>query len=498
MQHLHYAYFLFLLLIGSCNLVRTPEFSFEPSYAIPLLNDQIKVQDILSQSEGASFSIDQDGKVNLLYKAGIIEESISEILPSISSIGEVPIIDTVSQFPLTTANNFILNKAIFSGDEMRFRYSTALPSDITVKMKIPELTKDGVIFEDNYTLTYTGTAPYTSFTESIPLDGWEFNSESNLLTFIYDARTPQGERIKLDFAAMSFNQLDFAYGEGSVERNEYELKVQNVPINVFDAWRSGTLEFNDPELRFILNHSFGFPISLRINNVSIALKDGSIKNLSGINLGNELKLNFPKINEVGESASTEFKFDKSNSNINVLFNEKATSFSYDIDAVLNPTGDLDLIGFVTEDSQFDLQVEVALPLEQRIDQLLLSDTISIEPIDARIVKEAELKIISENSYPSTLEVSIEFLDEENQPLFSLFDDDPLSVSSGILNSDGTTTPSEEVIRFVTLPQSSVDKLGQASKIVVTPKFDSSTISEDFLTIFEDQFLEMRIGLILQL
>lgn len=491
--------FLFIFLtVVSCNLPTKDDIPFDQTYAIPLLNDKIRVQDLLTSSNNLSLSINAEGEITLLYVSELIDQSINEILPSISSVGEIPIPDTVAQFTLVTGNSLVIKKAIFNGDEIRFRYASELKENISVVMRIPELSKDGVPFEDEYLLIYDEANPVSGFTESVKLDGYEFSSTINRLTLNYDARNVAGERIKLDFAAMSFNELQFAYGEGSFSREEYFLQAEILPINVYAAWQSGTLEFDDPSLKFTIDNSFGFPISFRINEVDLTLIDDEEKNLIGDNVGIELELAFPSLNEVGESASTSFDFDKSNSNLNTLINEKVKSIRYSVDAIINPLGDTEFTGFVTDQSFFNLRTEVELPLKQKIEDFLLTDTIEIQPISADAVTAAELKIVTANSYPTSMELELEFLDEDNLTLFSMFKDELFKIDAGELQADGTTLSSKEVIRFVDFSLEDLQNLKKVRNIVVRPLFDSSNISEGFLNFYEDQFLELRMGLIFKL
>lgn len=481
----------------SCRLPSVDDLPIDQTFAIPIINDKIKIQDLLSSSDNLSILVDNNGAITLIYKSELLEQSINEILPAISSVGEIPIPDTTSQFTLSTGTNLMVNKAIFKGDEMRFRYTSNLTEDVRIQMRIPELTKDNVPFLHEYNYIYDPDQ-VTAFTEAIELNGYEFNSSTNRLSFNYDARNESGERIKLDFAAMSFNELQFAYGEGSFEREEYVLNAELLPINVYAAWKSGKLEFEDPKLNFTIEHSFGFPISIRINSVDLVLIDNVTKSLTGDNVENEINLEYPALNEVGQNAYTTLLFDKSNSNFNTLINEKVKTIYYKVDAIINPNNDLDFVGFVTDESYFKLTVEAELPLNQKIENLQLSDTFEINNIPDYEINSAEFKIVTANSYPASMSLELEFLDAQNDSLFSLSEYEELVVEAGKLQTDGTTLSSDEVIRFVDIPSQDLQKISSIRKVVISPLFDSSNLSEDFLGFFEDQYLELRMGLIFKI
>ncbi len=494
---------LFILIISSivlqkCTVPSISDIELNGNYAVPLVNSKLKIAEFLNSNSNTNIKVNSDGTLSLLYNTQLINQSISELLPSISSIGEILIQDTIVKFPLNTSDDFILQKAIFMGDEMRFRYTSIIPEDISINMKIPELTLDGKMLNFDFVLKYNGEIPFTAFTESIDLNGYEFNSSDNNLTIKYDARTQAGQRILLDYAAMSFNELVFSYGEGSAKRTENSLLGNLVPINVFSAWKSGILEFDDPKINFTIAHSYGFPISLRINAVELTLLDGSVKQLSGSMVGNEIAVNFPSNNEIDVLKETSFTFDKSNSNINVLFNEKVKTVDYRVDAILNPSDDLEIVGFVTDKSNFTLDVDVELPLRQKIQDLVIKDTIEIGELDFGKISNAEFKIITSNSYPVSLKFKMIFLDETNNELFRFFETEPYVLDAGKLQNDGTTVQSEEVIRFQNLNAEDLAKLKLARKVFIESEFDNSNPDFEFLTFYSNQYLELRMGLIFSL
>ncbi|GLR18500.1 hypothetical protein [Portibacter lacus] len=471
------------LVISSCTVPTLDEVDLDGEYAVPLINSKVSIGDLFEEGSDLKIIALQDGTLSLQYHEELISESINQLLPSIPSIGEVEIIDTVSYFPIATNGQFILSKALLSGDEMRFRYTHDKDEDVSVHLKIPELTKDGKIFEFDYDLLSTGTVPFTAFTESFDLAGYEFNSEENQLTFIYDARNPQNERIKLSFAAMSFNLLKFEYGEGNLQRTTYKLNGDSIALTLFDAWQSGMVEFENPFISFELEHSYGFPISLRINEVTLSTIDNTRKALVSDQVDKEIALNYPGFSQVGESFVTSIPFDNSNSNIRTLFNEQIGLIEYDVDAIINPDDDAELKGYVTDESFFTLNVDLFVPFVQKITELRIQDTIDIENLFPEEFSALEFKIITQNEYPVNISLDFIFLDENDQEMERLLGNNPLIIE-----------PTQAKTRFINLEASKILHLKNAKKIVVEPIFDSSAISEDFVRFSTDQFLDLKVGL----
>lgn len=478
-----YILFFFVLFICGCGLPSIDDVQIDGEYALPLINDRVTFESLLGRSEQFDVLMADDGSIVLRYSTELISDSIENLLPSIPSIGEVPIIDTLTFFPLTTSDNFVITRALLSGDEMRFRYSHDADEDLMINMQVPELSKDGKIFEFDFSLESPGIVPYTAFTQSFDLSGYEFKSDENQMTFQYDARRPDGERIKLSFAAMSFNELIFAYGEGSFERTAYALSGDSLEIDVFTGWQSGEVEFENPSISFDVTHSFGFPISINIEEVSLTTIENEVKLLAGTQVNQEVPLDFPQLDEVGSSSSTEIILDKNNSNIASLFNQRVKFVDYKVTAIINPSGDLDMKGFMTDESAFSIDASLNIPLTLKVNNLLLTDTIGIEKLLPDAFTSAEFKIITENTYPINMSLDFIFLDENNEEVERLFGSEPLIVE-----------PSPEKTRFIDLDDTRISKLKQAKKIVVEPNFDTSQINDDFVQFFSDQYLEVRVGL----
>ncbi len=467
----------------SCSLPSVKDFELHGEYAIPLINANISLETLFGETDNLEILSDAEGHLTLKYKASLLSENINNLLPSIQTIGEVPIEDTVSFFPLSVLNRFVITNAVLSGDEMRFRYTHTEEEDVEIVMRIPELAKDGVPFEFSHTLKARTSTPFTEFTPSIDLDGYVYNSDQNKLSFNYDARNPEGERIKLDFVAMSFNQLTFSYGEGNYERTRFPLQGDSIAFSVYDGWKQGGIEFADPKISFNIKHTYGFPIAIKANEVVVHTVDSKIKMLEGEKLNAECVLDFPSIEEVGKVSTTQINFDQSNSNINTLFSENVHYVDYDIEAIINPADDPDILGYATDQSFFEVEAVSELPMNLKIDELVLQDTIDLKNNINASVEVAELKVITENSFPLEMKLYFVFLDENNHEIERLLVDDPLIVE-----------PNQHNIRFINLEAAVLEKVQFAKRMVTVSEFDTGSISQDFVTLQSRQGLNIRIGL----
>ena len=66
--------------------------------------------------------------------------------------------------------------------------------------------------------------------------------------------------------------------------------------------------------------------------------------------------NYPFLNEIGKTKTTYFSFDRNNSNIRDIFNEKTKTIEYDISAEINAEKDTSINGFADEKDVYKRQV----------------------------------------------------------------------------------------------------------------------------------------------
>jgi hypothetical protein len=135
-----------------------------------------------------------------------------------------------------------------------------------------------------------------------------------------------------------------------------------IDVSLFDKWKSGKFNFEDPKISLSVESNFGLPVRSKINTLSLTSISGNTVNLESQYVTEGINFNYPLFSEIGQVKTTEFYFDKTNSNIKQIFNEKTKSIAYDIDAVVNPDKDTLNKGFITSTSYFVVNVSVEVPL----------------------------------------------------------------------------------------------------------------------------------------
>ena len=128
------------------------------------------------------------------------------------------------------------------------------------KITIPQLVKDGEIFEVDLAVPYDGTVPVEYISDPISVKGWTLMSEDNIITIDYDARLADGTRQKFKEAWMTFDVVIFDYIEGYFGSELFDIQGDFIAIGVLDNWLSGGLSFEDPKVKIFVENAFGFPV----------------------------------------------------------------------------------------------------------------------------------------------------------------------------------------------------------------------------------------------
>lgn len=462
-------------------------------YAIPLVSAKTTLGDlVLGNVANTSLEIGTDGKVTVLYNGDVLEKGADDVFPPIPGLGYFLLMDSVSNQSFSFASQNEIHLGIFKGDKIHFRYRSDLEEDITVTMTVPEIQKDGQPLTQTVVLDYDGTTPVELTTEDIDLKGWSLISDDNSVTFNYDARRPNGERIELDKAWMNYSLLEFEYIEGFFPRTVYEIAGDFVPIGLYKGWISGSMDFQDPKVTISLENSFGFPVATEINDLHIKTLGWEVLFLESPLIEDGIYFDYPGVNEIGEVKFSSFSFDTTNSNLDVIFNNRIRQLNYDINSVANPDDDPNLTGYFTDSSYFKVNVAVEVPMNQSIDHLTLTDTFDVSFEEFDQIQEAEFKLVVDNTYPVDVGLQVYFINNTTV-LDSMFVGEFLEIPSANLGAGGTTTSQGEVVRLMTFDEERFLKVKGANRLSIKPIISTINEGTEPIWLYDDYSLDTRVG-----
>ncbi len=492
------AFILSLFVIQSCsdfndlnNIERAEE---DVELAIPLINTEFSINNFTGDDGPENFSLrlDEDDRVTLVYVGDVVRQNVSAIFPPVPFFF-VELLDSVQTDPVPFKNDQRVDRAIFGETNLNVSFTSTFTEDVDVTVKIPQLTKDGEIFSFNVTVPYEGTSPVKFISDLVSVKGWTLESEESVITINYDARLSDGSRQVFEEARLSFDLIVFDYIEGYFGSEVFDIKGDFIAIGVLDNWVSGGLAFEDPKVKIAVQNSFGFPVRSLFKKMQVVTTTGESLDMVSEIIDNNVDFAYPALNEPGVVKTTKFSFTRENSNIVDLFKEKVRKVTYDIDAGANPDMDETLVGFADKDSYFLVNVDVELPLEGTIHNLVLQDTVDLDLNDLGDVTSAEFKTVIANDFPADITLQSYFFDENDVLLDSLFKERLFIPGANVDPSSGRTMPGEEVINYENFVEGRFDQMKTGKKVLVNVKINTEQASSGPLWIYNDYGIRFKVG-----
>ena len=493
MRPLYFCSFLIVMSFG-CNQPQG-DIIFEesdPQYAIPLVNSRLDLETLTSVADGSSISVDENVFVTALYRGEVNQRSATEIFAAVDTMYSIPVLPNVN-FPLPTpTTGDEVRRAVFADSEVWFTFSNNQSVPATVSVTFNQFSKDGAPF----VVTFTAPPNQTIVSERTSLRGVSVATPDNNISFGVSITDAQGNQLPFSIPLLTLNRFDLDYVEGTFEERIFDLDGDIITVGIFDNWISGGIRFQDPKLVVDVENGFGLPVSSLFNNMTITTVSGQQLNIESSIIDKGVQVDYPRLNEVGTAKKTRFEFDKNNSNIVELFNERAARVFYDIDARVNPDNP-DLVGFIDRNSFFKIDVAVEIPLEGTINDFVLETTEDLDSGPFEDLATAEFKIIFENDFPIDMITQIFFENENGMVLEELFDQ-PIKIPAGT-PTNGVVTEAGRLEIKVPFSAERMDLVRSATKIRVNSRFDTPADLESTpLKIFDDYGLIFKMGAIVTL
>lgn len=486
-----------VLLVISCVNEEIKFADIDGSYAIPLIDTEMNIIDIAENtSQEIKISTNEDNQVTISYLSDVIQQNSSEIFPLIPWFQDIVLIDTMAMVPLPFVVDYTIKRAKFQSTRIRLKFHSQYEEDIQVTFSLPDTYKDGEAFTKSYTIPYDGESPSIFESDLIDLTDWELITDTNEFNYRYDARNAAGDRVELEYVAMFVEVLNFSYVEGFFGEQVFNLIDYIITVGVFNKWLSGGFIFEDPKVRIIVENSFGLPVQSVINEIRFTSINNVPFYLDGENFEDGIAFDYPTLSEVGETKFTEFVYTSANSNVGEIFNEKTKQVTYDVDAIINKGGDKSDIGFLTDSSFYRVQLSLDVPLQLRLNDLKLTDTIDMDLSELDQFSSAEFKFVTQNAFPFNVDLQAYFLDTLENISTPIFEGDGLFLESADLHENGVVTPKEEATTFVALDENQFTNLIKAHQIAMVATFSNSEIAPDeSFWILSDYGINLKLGAI---
>ncbi|MEM9921834.1 MAG: hypothetical protein AAF990_27265, partial [Bacteroidota bacterium] len=380
-----------------------------------------------------------------------------------------------------------------SAGSLEFRLVSARTQDVQVRIRIPSLTRDGVVFERTVSIVYSGSTPSEAFMEPISVEGYRLEVVNDEIQLEYTA-TSNGQVVEIEPIVGQARGWEIANVQGNFEEQQFQVKYDSIEIELFDLWSGGRLTFEEPKLVVTFENSFGFPAAGRIRNLRAITVDNQVINFETDSPDNTFDIAYPSVAEMGSTKTTAITFDKNNSNIDDILNAQPRLLVYELDLTLNPTDQQDVIGFVASESEVVTHVNVELPVYGTASEFEIEERAEFDMgEDTDEIIEGEIKLIAENGIPINLGLQFYFTNQSDQIVDSLFSAQTLVLPAAEVDTDGNVIRTGDATTVIAVSPARMDLLRTYKDIITSAVISTSNTDNRSVRVNANQVLDIKLG-----
>lgn len=525
------------LLIQSCakeyDLGKT-EAHWNPNLAIPLGYTSLTSKDILDSIDSKALEVDGKGFITLVYRGHLFslkaEDFITmpgfQVLQQTINLTstEVAAYKAAKNGDIYTATKQIksnfgfqagvqtqVDSITFKSGFIDFSLTSDFPQQSEVVLTIPGAIKAGKPLKQTFTLNYTGTLPITA-TGSIDISGYTFNmGGNNQINMNFKASfTKNGNNVTTsNYVAVDqkFRNLAFSKIFGYIGQVSICPDIDTVPIQIFrNSLGNGTFKLVDPRIIVKISNSFGVPISAILEQFDAFSSGMAVWPITGNGIPNPLPINSPTYSQIGQSLTTGFNLNKSNSNIAPIVNKKPKNVIYKIKSLTNPLGKVSP-NFVLDTSQIKLDMDIELPMWGTAQGFSIQDTIPFKYQDASYdttfggfnttaeVQSLLFRIHTKNGIPCDLRVQVYFSDSSTnyKAMDSLLVTNQILLGAALVDGNGDVLSSTEKTTDATMDMVRWAKLKKATHIIIRAEASTNENGTKDVRLYDNQRLDVKLG-----
>ncbi len=440
--------------------------SFRDTNEFGLASDQFTIP-----SQSFSESVEWPFPSIPLVESGVdydFEESFEESFTAINGV-ELKSID-LSAGSITISLNNSFSHPI-SGNLILVSLKEADGTSVVAPFNIPANGADNIdVAMANRTLDLYSTAndTYNTFAYSVSA-----TITTNSTAGIY---TGQGVSFNMNIGGLDFNELrgEFNYS--------FDTDYLFSSLDIFSSAYISNMHLADPRLELTLENGFGIPSSLSlfkfefVNTNTPALVNVANEGVLG---EEDLKISLPNYlapaTENTQYGTSLYKLNGQNSNIEDIFDIAPNQLNFGATFTLGDNSG-DHNQFVRRDSKINFISYIEVPLEGWATTLVLQDTLEniewpsiddLGEVDEESL-DVELRFIFNNGLPLDMNLQVLFVDDNENPITSLFDDPGLTpfLESAPIGPNGESVGKTPVLVPVHVKKAKYDLMASATQMIV--------------------------------
>lgn len=525
-------FFYVLLIIGSIifqscvkekiDLNKSGNNSIGPQFAGALVYSTLNLGDIMKKAnKNGQLTTDSTGFITLVYKGNLFSLKAADVV----TIPVQP--PTNDNYTLTATNVVAINAAPIGGtipisdsslinfqaggstqiDILNCKTATlainlnyGIEHNAVIKISIPSATLSGIPFTQTIPVTYSGSP--VNISQNYSLNGYTINmtdggTTHNTIKIKYDivitkSANPTNVGDAVSFTE-TFNNVSYNSIVGYLGQQFLSPNTDTVPVTIFQnniLGAGATFKLVNPLIKVFLTNSYGLPISAHFNTFEGYSPGQALVPITGA--PNPLVIPLPTL--IGQSAIDSFRLDNSNSNINTLINNFPKNIIYNVISQSNPLGPV-YTNFITDTSQFNVDMELDLPLYGTVTNFMFQDTVKYSfDFNTNNIESITVRAYFNNGFPIDVGMRVAFVDSAYNVIDELINPAfKLIIPSASVGINGiVTSPTPNTSDF-TIPSSVIPQLNKVKYILIGAAVNTTNAGALNVKIYDFYNLDVKLG-----
>jgi hypothetical protein len=347
-------------------------------------------------------------------------------------------------------------------------------------------------------------------TVNIPMDGGSIlldnsvpDSTSLYLKFDFDLINSGADILVSEEVEIrnSFHDLEFLGAYGYVGTfDSLLIDRAELEFDVLEGNFEGTIKLANPQLIIRTDNSVGIPFGIELGDLQARFKDGSSTGITIDTSVNPVKIAAPDLSQIDQYVKDSTRIDNTNSDIHIAATTDLTGFQYSVRVMANPDGQVD--NYILDDSELKVNVEGLIPLDLRIQDVVLGDTFDFDvgpeedsDFGAENVDYMMMRMETDNSMPLDLGIQVYFIDTTRNwmKVDSLFGADRDVFKSGIIDDEGRVIQATNKVTEVEFTDTQIENILDANKLILKAYVETSEGGTKDVKFYADYSLDFKLG-----
>jgi hypothetical protein len=522
---------LFFMLIYGCkkhDLTKITGITFDQNLAVPIGYGEFGLHDLLKSVDSIISINPNDGEMSLVYHKQLDTIYAKDVIKLRDTSTMYNIItptnlgsyklgsynsifsSAISQsFNYETQNGSLLHTVNFESGSLVLNISSTIKHDITLKVTFPDITTvSGNAVSKTINLIYANSLPQIG-TGSIDLSNLKADftagaTADNTLRINIEATVKgTGQPIVGDEnlnMSMNLSNLKFRNITGYFGQQTLASFTDSMLLKIFNNPISGSLGFTNPRVKFNVENSFGIPITVNFNSLS------SVNTVT--NQTTQITMNPPNQliaapSDMGQPAVTtiiELSNATTNNTISNLVETTPKYLKYNISATSNVGGNKLPLNFIESTSKMIIKADVDLPFEGYASGMEVKDTLSQEfDYDVNTIESVLFRVKVDNGFPLTFSGQAEFVDENYNHLFDLFDSPTdLILAAPVNSTTHIVTSKTSKTTDVILNEAKIKLLSRVKYIIMKGNAETTKPQNTIVKLLDSYKIGLKLSVQVQL